>query len=64
MNPRLKPYPINITWSVEDDAFVANFERIKGLLAYGDTPEEALRELLVASEGWLETADAYGYKLP
>jgi predicted RNase H-like HicB family nuclease len=64
MNPRLRPYTINITWSDEDNDFVANFERLKGLFAYGDTPEEALRELFIASEGWLEAADTFGYKLP
>lgn len=64
MNPRLKPYPIQILWSEADQAFAATIPPLKNLLAFGNSPEEALRELTVAAEAWLWSADASGHPLP
>ena len=57
-----------IFWSDEDGCFVALIPQLPGLSAFGDTPEEALKEALVAAGGMLKvlaertggSADHYG----
>ena len=57
-------YPIVIFWSDEDDAYIADLPDLHSCSAWGDTPEEALRELLIAREAWLEVAHEKGIPLP
>jgi predicted RNase H-like HicB family nuclease len=49
-------YHINIFYSAEDGCYVADIPDLETCSAFGDTPAEALAELEVAKEGWLETA--------
>lgn len=49
-------FGIAIFWSDEDDAYIAIPPDLKGCSASGDTPEEALREVQIAKELWLESA--------
>lgn len=49
-------YHINLFWSARDDCWVADVPDLKSCAAFGDTPEEAVAEALVAIEGWIETA--------
>ena len=37
-------YSINLTWSDEDNCYVATVSEFPGLSAFGDTPEEAAEE--------------------
>jgi antitoxin HicB len=37
---------------------------LKGCLAQGETLDEALQELKIVTDLWLETAEKYGQKLP
>jgi predicted RNase H-like HicB family nuclease len=57
-------YHIDIFWSDEDDCFVANLPDLQYCSAFGDTPQEALAELLIAKELWLESCVASGFPLP
>lgn len=57
-------YHINLFWSDEDGAWVADAPDLKSCSAFGDTPEEALRELEVAIEAWLEAAREKGLPIP
>jgi predicted RNase H-like HicB family nuclease len=57
-------YPIVIFWSDEDDAFIADIPDLHSCSAWGATPEDALRELLVARQAWLEIAHEKGIPLP
>ena len=57
-------YPIVIFWSEEDEAYIADLPDLHYCSAWGHTPEEALRELLVAREAWLEAAHERGVALP
>ncbi len=59
-----RDYHIDIFWSDEDQAYIANLPDFEFCSAFGDTPEEALRELLVAREGWLEVAREHGDPIP
>jgi antitoxin HicB len=43
---------------------VAEIPALKGCLAQGETLDEALNELKVVTELWLEMAQKYGQQLP
>ncbi len=60
----MKDYHINIFWSEEDGSYVADIPDLKFCSAFGDTPQEALAEVLVAKEGWLEVAREDGEPIP
>ena len=60
----MKDYHINIFWSDEDDCYVADLPDLQFCSAFGDSPEEALRELLIAKELWLEVARESGRSIP
>lgn len=57
-------YHINIFYSDEDDAYIADIPDLKYCSAHGETPEEALREVLVAKAAWLEAARENGRAIP
>lgn len=57
-------YAISIFHDDKDGDYIAVVPDLKGCSAFGDTPEEALREVLVAKELWLETARERGYDIP
>ena len=40
-----------IKWSNEDQVFLANTWQYPSVIAHGDSPQEALHELLLALEG-------------
>ncbi len=60
----MKDYPIVVFWSDEDGAWVADIPDLRFCSAFGDTPEQALAEVLVAKEAWLEVARANGDPIP
>jgi predicted RNase H-like HicB family nuclease len=57
-------YHINVFYSPEDKAFIADVPDLKYCSAHGKTPQAALREVLVAMEAWLATAKAHGKRVP
>jgi nitrite reductase/ring-hydroxylating ferredoxin subunit len=56
-------YHINVFWSAEDDAWIADIPDLTYCSAHGDTPEEALAEVLQAQDAWLESARAHGERV-
>ena len=60
----MKDYPILIFWSDEDQAYIADVPDLRHCSAHGETPEEALREVQVAMEAWLEVAREQGKPIP
>ena len=60
----MKEYHINIFYSNEDKCFVADIPDLKYCSAFGDTPEQALVEVLKAKEIWLLSAKESGKKIP
>ncbi len=60
----MKDYHINIFWSDEDEAYVADIPDLPHCSALGDTPEEALAELSVAKKLWMEAARQLGRPIP
>ena len=57
-------YPIRVFWSDEDQGFIAVAPDFPGSSAWGRTGEEAVRELGVVIEGWLEIAEECGQPAP
>jgi len=49
-------YPATIFYSEEDGGYIAIASDLKGCSAFGETPEEAIRELEIAIELWLKVA--------
>ena len=60
----MKDYAINVFYSDEDECYVANIPDLKYCSAFGDTPEEAVRELMIAKELWLDAARELGKPIP
>ncbi len=61
---RDKDYHINIFYSSEDEAYIADIPDLKYCSGHGDTPEEALDEVWIAKEVWLEAARVNGRAIP
>lgn len=57
-------YHINLFYSREDQCYIADIPDLKYCSAHGETPEEALREVLIAQELWLESARAARRRAP
>ena len=49
-------YRIEIVYSEEDDGYIAIMPELPGCSAFGETEEEALKEIKIAIDLWLETA--------
>lgn len=60
----MKDYHINVFYSNEDEAYVADIPDLAYCSAIGDTPEEALQEVIKAKEVWIESARANGKPIP
>ena len=60
----MKDYHINIFWSEDDEAYVADIPDLEFLSALGDSPGEALAELTTARQLWLDAARAAGKPIP
>jgi predicted RNase H-like HicB family nuclease len=60
----LKDYHINIFYSEEDRGYIADIPDLKHCSAFGETPQQALEEVLKAKEAWLEAARANGKPIP
>jgi len=57
-------YSINLNWSDEDQSYVATVPEFPNLMAFGDTPDEALKEANVALEGFIKIFEEDGLVLP
>jgi predicted RNase H-like HicB family nuclease len=53
-----------VFYSEEDEGYIADIPDLRHCSAFGNTPEEALREVLKAKEAWLETARVKGKPIP
>lgn len=57
-------YHINVFYSAEDKAFIADIPDLKYCSAHAKTPQEAVRQVLIAQRAWIATAKAHGKKIP
>jgi len=57
-------YSLQIKWSDEDNGYIATAPELPGLSAFGKTPEEAVSELKIAAEAYLEALKESGQAIP
>ncbi|MEI6330642.1 MAG: type II toxin-antitoxin system HicB family antitoxin [Pseudanabaena sp.] len=60
----MKDYHINIFYSEEDEAYIADIPDLKYCSAIGETPQQALNEVILAKTAWLEAAKAESKNIP
>ena len=57
-------YEIVIYWSTEDGAFIAEVPELAGCSADGETYEEAVANVQVVIDEWIETTRSLGRAIP
>ena len=60
----MKDYHINIFYSEEDEGYIADIPDLKHCSAFGKSRQEALAEVEIAKELWIETAGREGKPIP
>ena len=60
----MKDYHINVFYSEEDNGYIADIPDLQECSAFGDTAEEALKEVIIAKEAWLESAKENSKPIP
>jgi predicted RNase H-like HicB family nuclease len=60
----MKDYHINIFYSEEDGGYIADIPDLEACSAFGATPVEALKEVQIAKDAWIEAAHAEGKPIP
>ncbi len=57
-------YEIIIYWSKEDEAYIAEAPELAGCAADGETYQEAVSNVEVIIDEWIETAKLKGREIP
>lgn len=57
-------YEIILYWSEEDQAFIAEVPELPGCAADGKTYQEALQNVEIIMQEWIETAEELGRVIP
>lgn len=57
-------YEVIIYWSDEDEAFIAEVPELPGCAADGRTYEQALANVQIIIDEWIETAKELGRPIP
>ena len=60
----MKDYHINVFWREEDDSYVADIPDLEYCSAFGDTPQEAVEQVLIAKDLWIKSARADSKPVP
>jgi predicted RNase H-like HicB family nuclease len=60
----MKDYHINIFYSDEDNGYIADIPDLKNCSAFGNTPDEALANVLSAKEALIESAKKNNIHIP
>ena len=57
-------YSILMQYDPQDKIYVASIPELQGCMAHGETKEQALKEIDIAKELWIETAREDGLPIP
>ena len=60
----MKDYHINIFYSDDDEGYIADIPDLRNCSAFGSTPDEALKEVLIAQKLWLKEAQDNKLSIP
>lgn len=58
------PHRITLAWSDEDDAWIARFPELRGCVAHGESPEDAIRRGYDMKRLWVEAGIDSGSVIP
>jgi predicted RNase H-like HicB family nuclease len=64
MHCQMYKYAIEIFYSEEDEGYIAVVPELPGCSAFGDSEKNALKEIMIAMELWLETAKSEYREIP
>ncbi|MCD6012659.1 MAG: hypothetical protein K0Q79_2521 [Flavipsychrobacter sp.] len=64
MNKNPNKYEVIIYWSNDDKAFIAEVPELAGCMADGATQNEALDNVQVIIQEWIDTAKSLGRTIP
>lgn len=59
-----RAYRIEVYWSADDGSWIADVPELPYCTAHGPTPHEAVAEVEVAMEAWLDAARSDGRPVP
>lgn len=62
--PDMKDYRIKVFWSDEDSCYVADIPDLRFCSAFGSSPEEAVKQVGIAKQAWLDAAKSEGEPIP
>lgn len=57
-------YRIEVVWSEDDHVWIAGVPDLPFCTAHGATPHDAVAEVDLAAEAWIEAASATGPRIP
>jgi predicted RNase H-like HicB family nuclease len=57
-------YAIEIFYSEEDEGYIAVVPELPGCSAFGDCEKDALKEVMIAIDLWLDTAKKENREIP
>jgi predicted RNase H-like HicB family nuclease len=60
----MKDYHVNVFYSDGDEGYIADIPDPHHCAAFGETPEQALAEVLKVKAAWIEAAKAEGKPVP
>ena len=60
----ISKYPVYIRWSEEDDGYIATCDEFPGVSAFGETYEDAAKEIDCALNATIESCISLGRELP
>jgi len=60
----MSKYEVIIFWSEEDQAYVAEIPELPGCAADGENYHEALKNVEIVAQEWIETAQSLGRDIP
>ena len=60
----MEKYSFIIQYDEENNIYIASIPELQGCMAHGDTPEDAIREVRIVMEMWLEVAEEKGLEIP
>lgn len=63
-SPPVLEYPVVIYYDVDDACWIADAPDLRFCTTHGDTPQQALAEIMIAMPAWLEVQRQREVKLP
>ena len=60
----MNEHHINVFYSKEDEGWIADIPDFEMCSAFGDTPQEALAQVLIAKAALIETMKEHGLPIP